>query len=169
MVEREVLLQKIANRPALTELHAKREGRRRNWTRPSSPHLEQNRAIRCRYQPGAASNLPSSKPTRRLLPAHLPRETHQHKPAETVCPDCGGALRQLGEDFSEMLEYVPARFKVIRHVRSKLSCSACERIVQSPAPTRAIERGYAGPGLLAHVLGVVEEAPEVQHTISRLP
>jgi transposase len=51
-----------------------------------------------------------------------------------------------------MLEYVPASFFVIRHVRPKLSCSRCERIVQAAAPSRPIERGMAGPGLLAHVL-----------------
>jgi transposase len=61
-------------------------------------------------------------------------------------------LRRLGDDISEILEYVPARFKVVRHVRPKLSCSACECIVQAPAPTRPIVRGLAGPGLLAHVL-----------------
>ncbi len=61
-------------------------------------------------------------------------------------------LRKLGEDVSEMLEYVPASFFVIRHVRPKLSCSRCERIVQAAAPSRPIERGMAGPGLLAHVL-----------------
>jgi transposase len=61
-------------------------------------------------------------------------------------------LRKLGEDVSEMLEYVPASFFVIRHVRPKLSCSHCERIVQAAAPSRPIERGTAGPGLLAHVL-----------------
>jgi len=51
-----------------------------------------------------------------------------------------------------MLEYVRACFKVIRHVRPKLSCKACARIVQAPAPSRPIDRGLAGPGLLAHVL-----------------
>jgi transposase len=51
-----------------------------------------------------------------------------------------------------MLEYVPARFKVIRHVRPKLSCSKCDVIVQAEAPSRPIARGLAGPGLLAHVL-----------------
>jgi transposase len=61
-------------------------------------------------------------------------------------------LRKLGEDVSEMLEYVPASFFVIPHVRPKLSCSRCERIVQAAAPSRPIERGMAGPGLLAHVL-----------------
>ncbi len=61
-------------------------------------------------------------------------------------------MRPLGEDVSEVLEWVPASFKVMRYVRPKLSCASCERIVQAPAPSRPIERGLAGPGLLAHVL-----------------
>jgi len=69
-----------------------------------------------------------------------------------VCPQCQGELRKLGEDVSEMLEYVPASFVVIRHVRTKLSCTKCDCIVQAEAPSRPIERGVAGPGLLAHVL-----------------
>jgi transposase len=100
----------------------------------------------------AANLLIASKPSRRPLAEHLPRETQTYEPQERVCPDCGSALRRLGEDVSEMLEYVPARFKVIRQVRPKLSCSGCERIVQALAPSRPIERGLAGPGLLAHVL-----------------
>src|SRR3984885_1420159 len=92
------------------------------------------------------------KPARRPLPAELPRETETIAPAQEACPDCGGALRRLGEDVSETLEYVPARFKVIRTVRPKLSCAGCSRIVQAPAPNRPIDRGLAGPGLLAHVL-----------------
>jgi transposase len=93
------------------------------------------------------------KPARRPIPAHLPRETLVHKPASTcTCPACGGSLRSLGEDTSEMLEYVPEHWKVIRHVRPKYSCSSCAQIVQSSAPSRPIERGLPGPGLLAHVL-----------------
>ena len=61
-------------------------------------------------------------------------------------------MRRLGEDVSELLEWVPGSFKVMRYVRPKLSCTGCERIVQAPAPSRPIERGLAGPGLLAHVL-----------------
>jgi transposase len=61
-------------------------------------------------------------------------------------------LRKLGEDVSEVLEYLPASFFVVRHVRPKLSCTGCDCIVQAPAPSRPIERGLAGPGLLAHVL-----------------
>jgi transposase len=86
------------------------------------------------------------------LPSHLPREEHVHAPAEDACPSCGGALEHLGEDVSEQLEFVPARFKVIRHVRHKLACSCCDCIVQAAAPSRPIERGLPGPGLLAHVL-----------------
>jgi len=107
----------------------------------------------------------SAKPFRRPLPEHLPREVHTHLPGHEACPDCGGRLRELGEDVAEMLEYVRACFKVIRHVRPKLSCDACDRIVQAPAPSRPIDRGLAGPGLLAHVrVGATSEllAPLVE-------
>jgi len=102
--------------------------------------------------PEAASSSVPQKPVRRSLPAHLPRQTQRHEPKESACPDCGGELHKLGEDISEMLEYVPASFYVVRHVRPKLNCTKCDKIVQAAAPTRPIERGVAGPGLLAHVL-----------------
>jgi len=89
---------------------------------------------------------------RRAFPAHLTRETQTIVPPHSSCPDCGGELKPLGEDVSEMLELEPVRFKVIRRVRPKLACASCDTIVQAPAPTRPIERGMAGPGLLAHVL-----------------
>jgi len=92
---------------------------------------------------------------RKPLPDHLPRDTEVHQP-ETVqrcsCVDCNGTLRLLGEDVSEVLDIVPARFRVIRHVRPKYSCSKCQTIVQAPAPSRPIARGLASAGLLAHVI-----------------
>jgi transposase len=100
----------------------------------------------------AGSTASAAKPARRALPDHLPRQTRRHEPKETVCPQCQGELRKLGEDVSEILEYVPASFVVIRQVRTKLSCTKCDCIVQAEAPSRPIERGLAGPGLLAHVL-----------------
>jgi transposase len=107
-------------------------------------------------QPSAAAASTAidtaAKPARRALPAHLPRTTQTHQPKSTTCLECGGELRKLGEDISEILDYLPANFVVIRHVRPKLSCRHCERIVQAPAPSRPIARGLAGPGLLAHVL-----------------
>jgi transposase len=100
----------------------------------------------------ASHPSPRAKSTRQPLPEHLPREVHTHLPAEEACPDCGGALHKLGEDISEILERVPATYKVIRHVRVKMACTRCDVIMQAPATSRPIERGIAGPVLLAHVL-----------------
>src|SRR3984893_10432931 len=95
---------------------------------------------------------PKARPRRKPLPEHLPREVVTHAFHGDSCPDCGGQLRQFGEDVAEQLEYIPDSFKVIRHVRPKFACNGCDRVVEAPAPSRPIERGLAGPGLLAHVL-----------------
>jgi transposase len=100
----------------------------------------------------SALPTPVHTPARRPLPGHLPRETRKYMPEEEACPDCGGKLKQLAEDVSEILEYLPERFRVIRQVRPKLACAGCDKIVQADAPSRPIRRGVAGPGLLAHVL-----------------
>jgi transposase len=91
------------------------------------------------------------KPARRPLPEHLPRERIVY-PSPTACPCCGGVLHKLGEDVTETLELVPRQWKVIQHVREKLSCRSCEAITQPPAPWHPIPRGRVGPGLLAHIL-----------------
>ena len=92
------------------------------------------------------------KPKRRPIPDHLPRMEVELTPSADACADCGGRLRRIGEDITEELEYVPGRFIVNRIVRPRLTCSCCERFVQAPLPSRPIERGRPGPGLLAHVL-----------------
>ena len=104
-----------------------------------------------RVEPALESpvNVPTPK---RSWPDTLPREVQLHVPAPTCCPDCGSAWQTLGEDVSEMIERVPATFKVIRHVRPKLACTRCDKVVQAPAPSRPLARGSAGPGLLAHVM-----------------
>ena len=61
-------------------------------------------------------------------------------------------MRKLGEDISELLDFIPGYFKVLRHVRPKLSCAHCSRVIQLPAPSRPIERGMPAPGLLAQVI-----------------
>lgn len=91
------------------------------------------------------------RPARRPLPDHLPREVVEHA-APDVCPACGGSLRFLGEDATEVLDWVPGRFRVVRHVRPKCSCRHCETVVQAPPPSLPIRRGRATAGLLAHVL-----------------
>ncbi|MFM0642609.1 IS66 family transposase [Paraburkholderia metrosideri] len=106
--------------------------------------------------PVEISRAPRTAPEqvqRKPLPEHLPREIQTHLPESyQTCTECGARMKQLGEDVSEQLEYVPASFRVIRHVRPRFACSCCEHIAQAAAPSRPIERGMAGPGLLAHVL-----------------
>ncbi|CAM5407001.1 Transposase OS=Eoetvoesiella caeni OX=645616 GN=DFR37_10888 PE=4 SV=1 [Eoetvoesiella caeni] len=107
-----------------------------------------------RAQKAESAQAPASRPAppRRPLPEHLPRDVHEHLPEESACPDCGGAWTRLGEDVSEVLEHIPASFRIIRHVRPRLACSCCERMAQAPAPSRPIARSFAGPGLLSHVV-----------------
>jgi transposase len=85
-----------------------------------------------------------NKPVRKPLPEHLPREVVTHTPMEGCCPDSGGALRKLGEDVSEYLERIPETFKVVRHVRIKMSCTGCDKIVQPAAPPRPQENHVLG-------------------------
>jgi transposase len=94
----------------------------------------------------------SVKRPRKLLPDHLPRETKAYA-AVCACPGCGGEQwRVVGETVSETLELVPQRFKVIRHVRQKLSCAACQTMVQAPAPSRPLAKSPLGASVMAHVL-----------------
>ncbi len=70
---------------------------------------------------------------RKPLPGHLPPETHITIP-ELQGTHCGGIHHHLGEDVSKVLECVPARFKVISHLRPKWVCRCSEHTAQMPAP-----------------------------------
>src|SRR5690606_22398143 len=111
-----------------------------------------NEGMRQEFAQGSKPAAPTSRPPRQPLPEHLPRQIHEHLPADSQCPDCGGDWQRLGEDVSEMLELVRVRFHVVRHVRPRLTCSCCDRMAQAPAVSRPIARGYAGPALLAHIM-----------------
>jgi len=102
--------------------------------------------------PATAASQERASRRRKPLPEHLPRDTVEHLPASNACPDCGVALKHIGEDVAEQLEYVPGSWRVIRHVRPKFSCTCCQSLVQASAPSRPIARGLAGPGVLAHVI-----------------
>ena len=93
---------------------------------------------------------PPSRP--RSLPKSLAREDITVDVACGACPCCGGALHAIGESVSEMLDFVPARLRVLRIRRPKYGCRACGTIHQAPAPERPIAKGLASPALLAHVL-----------------
>jgi transposase len=91
------------------------------------------------------------KPRRQPLPANLPRTEFRHEPQSTVCR-CGCALKRIGEDVSEKLDYTPGVFTVERHVRGKWACVNCETLTQAPVPAQVIDKGIPTAGLLAHVL-----------------
>ncbi len=117
----------------------------------------------CANDPAPATRPAPRRRGKPRISEDAPRERHVLDPGET-CPECGGELRMLGEDVSEILEFVAARLKVVETVRLKKSCRRCEsegrpppvrgrpRTAQEPAPSRPIPRGMAGPGLLAHIL-----------------
>jgi len=86
------------------------------------------------------------------LPDHLEREDLNLDLEVKACPGCGGALHAAGETVSEMLDWVPARLRVIRIRRPKYGCRSCGKIHQTSAPARPIAKGLATPGLLAQVL-----------------
>lgn len=114
--------------------------------------LEEEETAAARTAPPEEASVPEpkQKPKRKPLPPTLPRNEQVLIPGESC--KCGGDLRSLGEDVTEELEYIPGRFIVNRIVRPRMACKCCDRIVQAALPSRPIERGRPGAGLLAHVL-----------------
>lgn len=108
----------------------------------------------------------SPKPTnghgRRRLPANLEREqiVHDLPEEEKSCPCCGKMRHVIGRETSEQLDYVPAKVKVLEHVRLKYACPECEKnaaeggpqITIAEKPLSPIEKGLAAPGLLSYVI-----------------
>lgn len=97
---------------------------------------------------------------RQPLPDHLPRIEIEHDLSddEKPCPCCGAMRQRIGQEVSEQLEYLPASFKVLRHVRHTYACKRCEttaidpQIATAAKPPQPIDKGLAGPGLLAYVI-----------------
>ena len=121
-------------------------------------HLEENTAP----APPEEDDAPKAqaKPKRKghgrkPFPDNLPRKRVEHDvtPEEKICPECGTEKKRFGEDTSEQLDYIPASLYVIEHVRPKYACPCCqEHVSQAAKPAQPIEKGSAGPGLIAHVL-----------------
>ncbi len=91
------------------------------------------------------------QPKRAPLPDRLPRHDVHHEPDSTTC-GCGQAMKRIGEDVSEKLDYTPGVFTVERHVRGKWCCASCRTLAQAPMPPAVIDKGIPTAGLLAHVL-----------------
>lgn len=104
--------------------------------------------------PPATTSKPSSH-GRRKIPSHLPRlvEVHDVPAEKRICSGCGGELGSMGQEVSEELEYKPASFHVVQHIRMKYACKQCqENVVIASGPDRPIDKGLPGPGMLSHVL-----------------
>ena len=97
-----------------------------------------------------------NKPARQPLPDHLPRhdEVHEvHDVHNCSCPTCGGSdFLKAGSLVSEVLDYVPASFRVVRHIQRRIVCKGCDTEIKAAMPSPPIERGKPGAGLIAHVL-----------------
>ena len=97
---------------------------------------------------------------RKLLPADLPRVDVVHDiPEEEKQCDCGATLSCIGQDISEKLDYVPAKVRVIRHIRYKYACKGCEGVESEgptvkigPAPVQLLPKSIASEGLIAHLV-----------------
>ncbi len=104
----------------------------------------------------ANENRPNKNhPGRNSLPSHLIRErvVHDIDPSEKVCGKCQGLLSPIGEEISEQLELVRSHLKVIEHARLKYACKCCRQtVVVAKTPYKPIEKGLAGPSLMAYVV-----------------
>lgn len=98
-------------------------------------------------EPAGGRNRPIRKP----LPGHLPRAAEDLTPPYAACPSCGGTLRRIGEDVSEVLEMVPARLQVRRYVRPVMACRCCGDVSQAAPPPLPIPKSAAGASLLADI------------------
>jgi transposase len=147
---RDILIEKLKHQ--LSGLRRQQFGSRSESLDQLELTLEEEEIARAAETPATpAPETEKRQPKRRPLPEGLPRHETVMS-AGDACPGCGGTLRQLGRDVTEELEYVPGRFVVNRIVRPRMACACCEMISQAALPSRPIERGRPGPGLLAHVL-----------------
>ncbi len=102
----------------------------------------------------ATPKAPRAKPRRQPLPEHLERVEHRHEPEDTACPtpECGQPMVRIGEDVSEKLDIIPAKFFVHRHIYGKWACRCCQSLHQEPAEPDVVDGGIPASGLVAHTL-----------------
>ena len=91
------------------------------------------------------------QPKRATLPPELPRTEIRHEPDSTTCA-CGCQMQRIGEDVSEKLDIIPAKFFVHRHIYGKWACKCCQQLRQEPAEPEVVGGGIPAAGLVAHTL-----------------
>ncbi len=91
---------------------------------------------------------------------NLPVKTYVYelRVEERPCPSCGVERQEIGSEKSWQIEYIPGHFERLEHVRKKYACASCESAGENPQievaakAETAIEKGFAGPGLLAFIV-----------------
>ncbi len=91
------------------------------------------------------------QPRRASLPPQFPRTLILHEPDNSHC-QCGCAIKRIGKDASEKLDYTPGVFTVERHIRGNQACEQCETLIQAPVPAHVIDKGVPTADLLAHII-----------------
>jgi len=108
----------------------------------------------CTASRSAPDKQQRRQPKREALPPHLPRVDQRIEPEDTRCPtpECGRPMVRVGEDISERLDLVPAKFFVQRQIRGKWACKCCQLLVQEPAAAQVFDNALPTPGLQAHTV-----------------
>jgi transposase len=128
-------------------------GQRSERSRPRRARVPQGGGDECEAPSRAGHG-------RQPLPAHLPRERVEYDLAEAdkPCPCCGGPRVCIGEQVSEQLDYRPASYFVVQHVRKTFACRSCDGPAEQrfattgPSVVGPVPKGLPGPGLLAHLV-----------------
>ncbi|HIE1977074.1 TPA: transposase, partial [Escherichia coli] len=94
----------------------------------------------------------ATRPVRKPLPSHLPRDEKVIPPAEERCPDCDEALRFIRDEVSEKLEYIPAQVVVRRYIRPQYSCPCCEKVFSGKMPAHILPKSAVEPSVIAQVV-----------------
>jgi transposase len=121
--------------------------------------LDESRLAEEAGEPLATRRIKNRHPHgRQQLPVALERIEIEHDLDDKACPACGQERHRIGAETSEQLEYFPASFKVLKHIRHKYACGRCEQegydpnIAAAAKPAQPIEKGLPGPSLLAYVV-----------------
>jgi len=92
--------------------------------------------------------------------AELPVEEIEYRVAESerVCPQCEGALHEMGSEVRQEIKIVPAQISVVKHIRFKYACRHCQEeeattpILTAPASTPAFSGSIASASAVAHIM-----------------
>ena len=77
---------------------------------------------------------------------------HDLTESEKVCSCCNKPLHSIGQDVSEQVEIIPAKYSVIEHIRIKYACRSCDKVTMAPKPFAPIPKSIAGASFITDIL-----------------